>query len=445
MSKKLKNTLFLENEQRVNSLIVKIMWILTPLRLIPTIMKMVGVSPDSDIVATGVNTLILIVLQASVTIYNHRKKQSANTKYFILCIFQFVVLSLSLQSGVEVSLLYLVVPLVTLFYYDLSFTVRISILSYVCMISTLVFRAIHLGTSHYSNMPRIVWIRAYAVGMTIEYTLSTVVILFVARSIQSTMGALDEKEKEAQKAKHEERAKSLNTQFDQQKIITGFANLVETRDTFTGEHIKRTRAYVNLISQRMKDLGIYPDELTAEDQEYITQAASLHDIGKICVPDHILTKAGALTDEEREKMREHSVIGERIIRENLSYLDPKYVDIACKMARHHHERWDGNGYPDGLKGKAIPLCARIMSVADVLDALLSQRSYKMPIALEDALRIMKEASGSQFDPECIKALLECADEIPTLQKIDIPAKKKGEVLEELEVIDEDLGELEALD
>ena len=139
MSKKLKNTLFLENEQRVNSLIVKIMWILTPLRLIPTIMKMVGVSPDSDIVATGVNTLILIVLQASVTIYNYRKRQSANTKYFILCIFQFVVLSLSLQSGVEVSLLYLVVPLVTLFYYDLSFTVCISILSYVCMISTLVF------------------------------------------------------------------------------------------------------------------------------------------------------------------------------------------------------------------------------------------------------------------------------------------------------------------
>ena len=461
MSKKLKNTLFLENEQRVNSLIVKIMWILTPLRLIPTVMKMSGVSPSSDTVSTLINTILLILLQTAVSVYNVHRRKSANTKYFILCIFQFVVFTLSMQSGVEVSLLYLVVPMVTLFYYDLSFTTRISLLSYVCMLLTLLYRAFHLDMSQYSNMPRIVWIRAYAVGMTIEYTLSTIVILFIARSIQRTMSALDEKEKEAQKAKHEERAKSLNTQFDQQKIITGFANLVETRDLFTGEHIKRTRAYVNLISQRMKDLGIYPDELTAEVQEYITQAAPLHDIGKICVPDHILTKNGSLTEEEREKMKEHSEVGERIIKENLSYLDPKYVDIAAKMARYHHERWDGRGYPDGLRGREIPLCARIMSVADVLDALLSRRSYKMPIALEEALKIMKEASGSQFDPECIKALLECADEIPTLQRVDEQRKTHSssnrdfdvDAIEELEpidddgtaVLDEDLGELEAVE
>ena len=445
MDKRLNNVLFKENEKRMNSLIVRIMWILTPFRLIPAIGKIAGVIPGTDYIATAVNTAMLLIFQTAISFFIKKKPNSSATKYVIMLIFQFVVVTLSMQRGVEVSLLYLIVPTLTLLYYDRAFSVRITAISYAVMLATLLYRAITHDTSYYSNMPRIVWIRAYAVGMTIEYTICTVIILSIANSIQSTMRLLDKKEMEAQKAKLEERAKSLNTQFDQQKIITGFANLVESRDSLTGEHIKRTRAYVNLISQRMKDMGFYADELTSDVQEYITQAAPLHDIGKICVPDHILTKEGPLTAAEREKMKEHSIKGEQIIRENLSYLPPQYVDIACKMARNHHERWDGRGYPDGLKGEEIPLCARIMAAADVLDALLSRRSYKLPIYLEDSLRIMKEGAGSQFDPLCIRALLDCADEIPALQIQNAAFHPASAPESSANESDEKIGELENLD
>lgn len=439
MNKKLNNVLFFENEKRMNSLIIKIMWILTPMRMIPTIGKIAGVIPGTDTVATAVNTALLILFQTAISIFYKKKPNSTLTKYLIMLIFQFVVVTLSMQRGVEVSLLYLIVPTLTLLFYDRAFSIRITALSYCVMLLTLLYRAITHDTSYYSNMPRIVWIRAYAVGMTIEYTICTVIIISIANSIQATMRLLDKREMEAQKAKHEERAKSLSTQFDQQKIITGFANLVESRDSLTGEHIKRTRAYVNLISQRMKDLGFYTDELTAEMQENITQAAPLHDIGKICVPDHILTKEGPLTQEERTKMKEHTVKGEEIIRENLSYLPADYVDIACKMARNHHERWDGTGYPDGLKEQEIPLCARIMATADVLDALLSRRSYKMPLYLSESLRIMKQGAGKQFDPLCIRALLDCADEIPALQL------QNGAIQNSSSDTESDLGELESVE
>ena len=125
----------------------------------------------------------------------------------------------------------------------------------------------------------------------------------------------------------------------------------------------------------------------------------MHDIGKIVVPDAILKKPGRLTEEEFEQMKRHASEGGRIVHEILDdYEDPEYIQITADIAKHHHEKWNGTGYPDKLKGEEIPLCARIMAIADVFDALVSPRIYKSPMSYEEAFNIIKEGSSIHFDP-----------------------------------------------
>lgn len=149
----------------------------------------------------------------------------------------------------------------------------------------------------------------------------------------------------------------------QDNIIIGMANLIESRDGDTGEHIKRTSFYVNLLARAIRDKGLYTDILTDNYIELLTKAAPMHDIGKILVPDHILQKPGRLTPEEYEIIKEHSAAGGKIVREVLGFIEEKdYIEIASDMAAHHHEKWNGSGYTKGLAQEDIPLSARIMAI-----------------------------------------------------------------------------------
>jgi HD-GYP domain-containing protein (c-di-GMP phosphodiesterase class II) len=133
----------------------------------------------------------------------------------------------------------------------------------------------------------------------------------------------------------------------------------------------------------------------------------MHDVGKIIVPDNILKKPGKLTEEEFEVMKTHASVGGRVVNDVLAGVtDTEYMKFASDMAKYHHEWWDGTGYPDGLKGEEIPLSARMMAIADVLDALISERCYKAPIPFDDAILVMKGESGTHFDPKLIGILLE---------------------------------------
>lgn len=195
----------------------------------------------------------------------------------------------------------------------------------------------------------------------------------------------------------------------QRSIISSLAAVVEERDESTGDHIQRTETYVKLLLGRMKKLPKY-SELTKEYCDNVVLAAPMHDIGKIRVPDTILNKPGRLTDEEYETMKTHAAYGSEIIRRTMSGVEEKaYCDVAYRIARHHHERYDGSGYPDGLKGEDIPLEARIMALADVYDALVSERVYKKAFTKEEAKRIILEGSGTQFDPELVPVFLECVE------------------------------------
>lgn len=186
----------------------------------------------------------------------------------------------------------------------------------------------------------------------------------------------------------------------QENTIIGMANLIETRDNDTGEHVKRTSRYVELLTQAARQAGYCADILTKDYAELLVKAAPMHDIGKIAVSDVILQKPGRLNEEEFCAMQEHTTAGGRIVADVMGGIEEKeYIDIAVQIAVSHHEKWDGSGYPKGLKGNDIPLCARIMAVADVFDALVSKRCYKEAMPVDKAFSIIQESGGSHFDPK----------------------------------------------
>lgn len=198
----------------------------------------------------------------------------------------------------------------------------------------------------------------------------------------------------------------------QNNTIIGMANLIESRDGETGEHVKRTSAYVGILAKAAQKRGKYMEILNDEYIDLLEKAAPLHDIGKIAVPDSILQKPGKLTEEEFEKMKLHTSEGGKIIRDVLGKIeDVEYLQIAEQVATYHHEKWNGQGYPYGISGEDIPVCARIMAVADVFDALVSKRCYKQAMPVDKAFDIIKESSGLQFDPELAKIFIEIRPEI----------------------------------
>ncbi len=198
----------------------------------------------------------------------------------------------------------------------------------------------------------------------------------------------------------------------QSGLIMVLADIVENRDESTGNHIKKTAAYVNIILNKMREDGNHLDILTDDYISDVVRSAPLHDIGKIKIPDAILNKPGRLTDEEFEIMKTHTTAGEKIIDETIATMpDADYLLHAKQLAGLHHERWDGKGYPYGLKAEEIPLESRVMAVADVFDALVSKRCYKEPFTFDKAFSIIEEESGTHFDPLVAKAFLDSREEV----------------------------------
>ena len=201
----------------------------------------------------------------------------------------------------------------------------------------------------------------------------------------------------------------------QDEIIINFAELVEARDEGTGNHIKKTAAYVEAIARQLKKEGIYSDVLTEDYITRLKRSAPLHDIGKIAISDLILNKPGKLTDEEFEIMKTHTTEGWKILHKIMENtgdtMEAEYLKEAVEMAHYHHEKWDGSGYPTKIKGDEIPLSARIMAVADVFDALVAERVYKKPFTFEKAMAIITEGAGKHFDPKVVEAFSHIAEDL----------------------------------
>lgn len=196
----------------------------------------------------------------------------------------------------------------------------------------------------------------------------------------------------------------------QRKIVLGMADMIENRDNNTGGHVKRTSDIIHIIVDEIIRQGIIPmSEQMAQD---IVRAAPTHDLGKISIDSSILNKPARLTDEEFAIMKTHSPKSGEMVKILLEGVEEdRFVEIAYNVARYHHERWDGRGYPDGLVGTMIPLEARIMAIADVYDALVSKRVYKEPMSFEKSASIMCECMGTQFDPNLKSVFLGCREQL----------------------------------
>lgn len=193
----------------------------------------------------------------------------------------------------------------------------------------------------------------------------------------------------------------------QNGIVSVLAEMVESRDKESKGHLERTEKYIKILVNAMKDRGVYSEELNKWDIEIALLAARLHDIGKIIIPDNILNKHDKLSTEEYETMKSHAPAGERII-DRMAELtgDELFLNNAKLFAGYHHERWDGKGYPHGLTGKNIPLQGRIMAIADVYDALVSERPYKKAYTHDEAVAIIMENAGTQYDPKIAEVFFE---------------------------------------
>jgi response regulator RpfG family c-di-GMP phosphodiesterase len=192
----------------------------------------------------------------------------------------------------------------------------------------------------------------------------------------------------------------------QNSILKTMSNLVEYRDFVTGEHVERTQYGVNLLLEEIRRQKLFTELIKDWDTSLILQSVQLHDVGKIAISDLILNKPGKLTEEEYEKMKEHAVFGFKIIeRIEADSGESELLNHAKLFALTHHEKWDGTGYPNGLRGYNIPLQGRIMAIADVYDALISERPYKKAFSREEAAKIIIDGKGKQFDPVLIDLFL----------------------------------------
>lgn len=185
------------------------------------------------------------------------------------------------------------------------------------------------------------------------------------------------------------------------------AKLAESRDPETGAHLERVRSYSRTLAQHLAGMEKFRDQVDAEYIRLIYLTSPLHDIGKVGIPDCVLLKPGRLSDSEFEIMKEHAAMGARTLDAALrQFPNVKFLQMARDIAATHHERFDGNGYPGKLVGAQIPLCGRIVAVADVYDALTSKRVYKNAFGHEIAKSIILKDSGSHFDPDIVEAFIQ---------------------------------------
>jgi putative two-component system response regulator len=214
-------------------------------------------------------------------------------------------------------------------------------------------------------------------------------------------------------------------------IVTSFAELIACKEFNVGGHVLRVGKYVELIGKELLAAGTFAGELTETDLNKIIRSASFHDIGKIGISDVLLLKPGKLIEEEYNEVKKHTIVGAQFL-EKIYERTPEqeYLKVAIQIARSHHERYDGMGYPDGLEGDAIPLCARIIAVANIYDTCMTDRIYRKAVTHDDACRIIMEERGRSFDPRIVDVFIAIRDAVASLEiKLPPVLKIKGKSVE----------------
>ncbi|MDY4833508.1 MAG: HD domain-containing phosphohydrolase [Treponema sp.] len=410
---------FLENLTKINKNIEIIFLIFCLVPIIFILFTLVGLWTVSH-----VHSCILLISSIASTItlaiFNRKNVHQKFAMYFGIIMLCFEVSFMNYTNTIRLFISYAIVPIISLLYYNKRLTMVTCVVNYFLMIFSSCITAtakLEVITGRFSPL---IWCIQFAIGLTIESVFLFVALSNISNRIQKTLANLmqtfDEKNDALDQLKdrnelvvrinNELEEKNVELKDTQSKIIKFVAECLGSHDLFTGRHVIHTQKYVELICNELVKKGLYTDELTEKNIDNYQLSAFLHDIGKIHIPEGILNKIGKFTPEEFDLMKSHPQEGNKL----LNYLPPiengEFNKIAKQMALYHHEKWDGTGYPFGLKGYEIPLCARIMTAADVLDALISQRLYKEPMSIDEAIEVFEKSSGIHFEPAIAQAVID---------------------------------------
>jgi len=398
MREKIEENFFLQHEMKVNKVVIRIYYSLLLLPILVAILSFNGIynyNKSLSIVGIVVSILLAILL----FFLQRFSKNKQIIKYVLLVSLQFIIFLYSVDINIIMSVLYALVPLLALAYFNPKLELFAGIMATISIITGTAVVSKQATEVLYVDVTPLMYILTTGGGRLVEFIFADIIfynIAVLARNIMNNFKTKNSK---------------LNTMQD--NLVFGFADMIESRDGTTGEHVKRTSQVVSLITEYIKNNRAKLNYNISENElNMIPMAAPLHDIGKMKVPDSILSKPGKLTDAEFDIIKTHTTEGGKLIEKIITNLeDPEYVKIAYDMAYYHHEKWNGQGYPSHLKEYDIPTSARIMAVADVFDALCSERSYKEKYSIEKAFEILNDSKGTHFEPILVEIMIELRSEL----------------------------------
>lgn len=390
--------ILIENENQANAVVAKVMRLTFLIFTLIYLLNLTGIFVIDSAIMTVSYICSAVLLLVPTLLVNILRQENAYIKYVNVSVAAIFVTFLSITLTYHVVVLYVYPIAIASLYFSRQLNVVATILT-VVGVSLGQLGAFYWQTVQDDNFLTLDYVLTFGI-LPRALVLIAIAAIFTmlsdrtAKLLLNLLGA-------------EKRLKRSH-----REMVMGFATLVENKDGSTGWHIKRTTSYVKLLAEELRNRGLYREELTDEYLENLYRAAPMHDIGKIAVPDVVLQKPGKLTDEEFEVIKCHTRRGGEIITETFGHLEnEKYTKMAHDVARYHHEKWNGTGYPDGLDGKSIPLCARIMAIADVFDAVSEKRCYRDAMPLERCFEIISEGSGHAFEPLLVETFLDIRDQV----------------------------------
>ena len=392
------NPILLENEKQANKTVAKVMGITFCIFTMVYLLNVLGVFiiKDGIMIPAYICSSVLLLLPMILTYL--LKVENKYVKYVNVCSSVLFVMLISTTLTYHVVVLYVYPIAIASLYFSKKLNIFATALTVVgtSLGQLLAFYLPTLKDDNFENLyETIVW------GIIPRAMVLIAVAVIFTMLCSRTVALLSKLTKSAEEL----------SQYHKEMVM-GFATLVENKDGSTGGHIKRTTMYVKLLAEELLRRGGYEEVLTEEYIKNLCMAAPMHDIGKISIPDVILQEPGKLTSEEFEVIKSHADSGGRIIEETFGHLgDEAYTKMAYQVARYHHERWNGKGYPEGLKRREIPLAARIMAIADVFDALSEKRCYREAMPLDKCFDIIFEGSGQDFDPVLTEIFLDIRDKV----------------------------------
>jgi len=422
---------FEQNITRVNDVVSKILLItaIVPLSFIILSYAKIWAVPETYSFLMLFYSVVSFVITS---LLNKNRKCQKFVMYAGLFLTAGFVQFLAVNKYISVSLTFAAVPFISCFYYNRKLTLISTIASFILMLGSLYIKSFDIVPhmlEWYQKWTPGSWYISTIAGFTIEFFFIGLVAIFMGKRTNKTLISFMKISNEKNESEHKLIVQNEKLKETQDNIIAFVASVLGSHDLFTGRHVMHTKVYVRIIAEKMVENGYYVDELDEEMIHMLETAAFLHDLGKIHIPEGVLNKIGKFTDAEFEIMKSHPEEGKKLLEILPKIGDGTFNQIAMEMAYTHHEKWNGKGYPRGIKGLDIPLSGRIMAAADVLDALISKRLYKEPFSIDDALKIFEESKGEQFEP-CIADCVIMSKEL--IQVYDADFKTNEAATEEKE-------------